>query len=89
MQRLKLMFEEALQQATHFAEHAYDYVIRRWGNVQFARSTVYDYVWSEDFQSLCHHLDEQQRGQIRLQVMAQFRVKPWSWYIGTGEFHER
>lgn len=74
------MFEDALRQAIHFAEHAYDRVIRRAGNVQFARSTVYDYVWSEDFQLLCHHLDELERGQIRLQVMEQFHVKPWSWY---------
>lgn len=80
------MFEEALQQAVRFAEHAYDGVIRRWGNVQFARSTVYDYVWSEDFLHLCHHLDDRERGEIRLHVMEQFRVKPWSWYIGDSSY---
>ncbi|PKL78171.1 MAG: hypothetical protein CVV27_03755 [Candidatus Melainabacteria bacterium HGW-Melainabacteria-1] len=74
------MFEEALQQAIHFAEYTYDRVIRRWGNVQFARSTIYEYVWSEEFLLLCEQLDERQRGQIRLQVMAQFHIKPWSWY---------
>lgn len=74
------MFDEALRQAVHFAEDVYDKVIRRWGNIPFAQSTVYDYVWSDDFTELCYHLDEQQRGQIRLQIMEQFRVKPWPWY---------
>ncbi len=74
------MFEEALRQAFAFAEHAYDRVIRRWGNVQFARSTVYDYVWSEDFLLLCEHLDDRERGQIRVQIMEQFQVKAWPWY---------
>ncbi|HEY9838911.1 MAG TPA: hypothetical protein V6D23_00545 [Candidatus Obscuribacterales bacterium] len=79
------MFEESLQQAIRFAEHTYDHVIRRWGNAQFARSTVYDFVWSDDFHLLCHQLDDRQRGQIRIQVMEQFRVKPWSWYLSPSE----
>lgn len=84
------MFEEALQQVVHFAEYTYDRVIRRWGNVQFARSTVYDFVWSEEFLLLCHQLDDRERGAIRLHVMELFRVKPWSWYLSSSDPpHER
>lgn len=74
------MFEEALQQAMAFAEQIYDYVIRRWGNIKFAQSSVYDWIWSDEFQHLCHGMDPQAQGRLRILIMKHFHVKPWPWY---------
>lgn len=74
------MFEEAFQQVQHIAEDLYDHVIRRWGNIPFAQSSVYDFVWSDEFLSVCHHLDDVEKGQIRILILQHFRVKPWPWY---------
>ncbi len=74
------MFEQILEQALKIAEEAYDGVIRRWGNIPFARSTVYNWVWSEEFCLLCHALSESDKGRIRLSIMKVFGVRPWPWY---------
>jgi len=75
-----MVFEEAQKEALRFAERIYDQVIRRWGNVSYAQSNVYDWIWSEDFLNLYKHLNEVERGQLRVIVMQRFRVKPWPWY---------
>jgi hypothetical protein len=72
-------FESVLAQMLSYAEHLYDQVIRRWGNVPFAQSSVYEWVWSDDFRALCLPLDDLAIGQIRLLVMDAFGVKPWPW----------
>lgn len=77
------MFEQLFQQALHIAEDAYDHVIRRWGNTHFARSTVYDWVWSEDFLLMSHALNERERGQLRIMILERFYVKPWPWYSSS------
>lgn len=74
------MFEQILEQALRIAEAAYDRVIQRWGNIPFAQSTVYDWVWSDEFSQLCCSLTELEKGRIRIHVMEVFNVRPWPWY---------
>lgn len=72
--------ENLLKHIVSIAEDAYDHVIRRWGNIKFAQSTVYDWLWSEEFDSLCQHLSTMTKGQIRIIVLRRFGVKPWPWF---------
>jgi hypothetical protein len=74
------LIELILIQALKIAEQTYDQVIRRWGNIPFAQSSVYDWVWSEDFCRLCMSLSETDKGQIRLHILHAFGVRPWSWH---------
>lgn len=74
------MFEQILEQALAIAEKAYDGVIRRWGNIPFAQSTIYDWVWSDEFSHLCCSLTELEKGRIRIKIMQAFGVRPWPWY---------
>lgn len=74
------MFDEVLLEAIAFAEYLYDQVIRRWGNKKFAQSSVYDWVWSEDFLHFCQRLNHHEQGQLRILIMQKFHVKPWPWY---------
>lgn len=75
-----MKFDEAMREAIHLAERLYDQVIRRWGNVHYARSSVYDWVWSEEFLQLYCSLNEVEQGQLRISVLRRFHVKPWPWY---------
>lgn len=77
---MRIPFCEALAQSLAIAEDIYDHVIRRWGNIKFAQSSVYDWVWSDDFESRFQHLNELERGKIRIHLLGHFRVKPWPWY---------
>lgn len=61
------------------AEYIYDTTIRRWGNIKYAQSCVYNYVWSEHFKKILKNLSELQQGEIRVKVMNTFGVKIWSW----------
>ena len=79
--------ENLLNHIIRTAEEAYDYVIKRWGNIKFAQSTVYDWLWSEDFDILCSHLCDLTKGHIRLVVLQRFGVKPWPWYPQTSTPH--
>lgn len=74
------MFEEVLQHTLAYAEEIYDKVIRRWGNIKFAQSSVYDWIWSDEFLHFCHEMDPITQGQLRLLIMENFNVKPWPWY---------
>lgn len=74
------MFEKALDHALHEAEHTYDKVVRRWGSVPFAESTLYDWVWSEEFSLRFAELDERELGVLRILVLRRFQVKPWPWH---------
>jgi len=84
--------ERILKDLLAITEQIYDRVIRRWGNIHFARSTVYDWVWSEDFDYVTTHLDAKTRGQLRVIVMRRFRIRPWPWFSGptqqSGSQHE-
>lgn len=66
-------------------EQIYDRVIRRWGNVYFAQSSVYDWVWSEDFDYATLQLDSKTQGQLRMLVMRHFRIRPWPWFSGPSQ----
>lgn len=83
------MFEEVLPEALHYAEQLYDRVVRRWGNVKFAQSCVYDWIWSDEFRHLSHCMDERERGHLRLAIMKQFHVKPWPWFSSPDPSLER
>ncbi|MBT9544728.1 MAG: hypothetical protein IV090_05015 [Candidatus Sericytochromatia bacterium] len=74
------MFDQTLIQALRTAEQTYDRVIRRWGNIPFAQSCVYDWVWSEEFCLLCHALSEIEKGRVRVYIMHAFGVHPWPWH---------
>ncbi len=69
-------FDEALKEA----EYVYDRVVKRWGNTHFARSTLYDWIWSEHFETYCAALSPREQGALRIAVMEHFRVKPWPWH---------
>lgn len=76
----KCPFDKVLDEALYYAEITYDKVVRRWGNIPFAQSTVYDWIWSEEFLQLAHELNEQEKGHVRIQVLKTFRIRPWPWY---------
>lgn len=80
-----MRFDEALREAIHLAERLYDQVVRRWGNVHYARSSVYDWVWSEEFSKLYCSLSEVEQGQLRISVLRRFQVKPWPWYASHSQ----
>ena len=73
-------YELMLKKAIQFAEQIYDKIVRRWGNVNYARSSIYDWVWSEDFEVFSQCLSERERGAMRMQILSHFQVKPWPWY---------
>jgi len=77
------LFEQILNQALQRAETSYDQVIRRWGNIPFAQSTVYDWVWSEEFVQLCEDLTELETGCLRIRILEIFGVRPWPWYSSS------
>lgn len=66
-------------------EQIYDRVIRRWGNIYFAQSSVYEWVWSEDFDDLTEQLDSKIRGQLRMIVLRRFRIRPWPWFSDASQ----
>ena len=78
---MKPPISNVLKQSLSVAEERYDQVIRRWGNVSFAQSLVYDWVWSEEFKQICADLNDMEIGQIRLFIMQRFGVKPYPWAI--------
>lgn len=73
-------YENHLGHILSYAEDLYDKVVKRWGNTHFARSTLYDWVWSDEFTELVRDLDERQKGTARIYVLHHFRVKPWPWH---------
>ncbi len=66
-------------------EQIYDRVIRRWGNRHFAQSSVYDWIWSEDFECATLQLDAKTRGLLRVLIMRRFRIRPWPWFSGSSQ----
>lgn len=73
------MWQELLNDIIQDAEFLYDRVVRRWGNPHFAQSTLYDWIWSEQFDAQCAHLPPRQQGALRVALMKHFRIKPWPW----------